>query len=73
MTCLIYVWLVSYVFSTTKSLFTGQLRIVLIFSILIIAPLIPESLLGNTRVTMALLWQSSNVWAPFHKKLAQYN
>ena len=43
----------SYVFSTAKSLFTGRLRIVLVFVILTIAPLISESLL-NTRVTMEI-------------------
>ena len=31
-----------------KSLFTGRLRIALVFAILTIAPLISESLLGNT-------------------------
>ena len=50
------VWLLSwYVFSTAKSLFKGRLRIVLIFAILTIAPLISKSLPGNTRVTMAIL------------------
>ena len=33
-----------------KSLFTGRLRIALVFAILVIAPLISESLLGNTPV-----------------------
>ena len=33
-----------------KSLFTGRLRIALVFAILAIAPLISESLLGNTPV-----------------------
>ena len=33
-----------------KSLFTGSLRIALVFSILTIAPHISESLLGNTPV-----------------------
>ena len=33
-----------------KSLFTGRLRIALVFAILTIAPLILESLLGNTPV-----------------------
>ena len=33
-----------------KSLFTGRLRIALVFAILTIAPLISESLLGNTPV-----------------------
>ena len=50
------VWLVLwYKFSTAKRLFTGRLRNVLVFAILTIAPLISESLLGNTRVTMAIL------------------
>ena len=49
------VWLVSYLFSTAKSLLTGRLRIVLVFVILTIAPLISKYLLGNTRVTMAIL------------------
>ena len=44
-------WLVSwYVFSIEKSLFTGRLRIVLVFAILTIAPLTSESLIGNTPV-----------------------
>ena len=47
----ILVWLVScYVFSMQKSLFTGRMRIALVFAILAIAPLISESLLGNTPV-----------------------
>ena len=33
-----------------KSLFTGCLRITLVFAILIIAPVTSESLLGNTSV-----------------------
>ena len=50
------VWLVSwFVFSTAKSLFTGNLRIVSVFAILTIAPVISESLLDNTRVTMGIL------------------
>ena len=54
--CQLYIWLVSqYVFSTAKSLFTGHLRIVLVFEILTIAPLISKSLLGNARVTMEIL------------------
>ena len=48
------VWSVSwYVFSIGKSLLTGHLRIVLAFAIPTIAPVISESLLGNTPVTMA--------------------
>ena len=38
-----------------KSLFKVRLRIALVFVILIIAPLISESLQGNTPVTMAIL------------------
>ena len=53
--------------STAKSLFTSGFRIVLVFAILTIGPLISESLLGNTRVTM------ETIWAPFHKKLVQYH
>ena len=49
------VWLVSwYVFSTVKSLFTGFLWTVLVFAILTITPLISESLLVNTHVTMKI-------------------
>ena len=33
----------------------GRLRIVLVFTILTIVPLISESLIGNTRVAMAIL------------------
>ena len=55
------VWLVSYVFSASKSLFTGGFGIVLVFAILTIAPVLSESLLGNTRVTM------ESALAPFHK------
>ena len=33
----------------------GRLRIVLVFAILTAAPLISESLLGNTPLTMAIL------------------
>ena len=52
-----------YIYSTTKRLFTGRLRIVVVFAVLTISPLISESLLGNT-----LLWQSSKyVRVPFHK------
>ena len=69
----ISIWLVSwYVFSTVESSFTRHLRIVLVSPILTIAPLISESLLGKIRVTMAILWQSSGVWTPFHKNLPQY-
>ena len=35
-----------------KNLFTGRLSILLVFAIFTIAPLISESLLGNTLVTM---------------------
>ena len=50
------VWLVSwYAFWTVKSLFTGRLRSIWVFSILTIAPLISESPLGNTSVTMTIL------------------
>ena len=38
-----------------KSLFTGRLRIVLVFAILTTTPLVSESLLGNTCVTMTIL------------------
>ena len=55
MICLICLVSVMYVFSTAKSLFTGHLRIVLIFRILTIAPLISKFLLGNTRVIMEIL------------------
>ena len=44
-----------YVFSIPKSSFTGCLRILLVYAILTIAYLISESLLGNTRVIMAIL------------------
>ena len=50
------IWLVSwYVYLIGKSLFTGRLSVALVFSILTIAPIISESLLGNTRVTMEIL------------------
>ena len=58
------VWLMSWhVFSTAKSLFIGRFRIVLVFVILTIAPLISEPLLGSTRVIMTILilvnfWES---------------
>ena len=52
-----------------ESLFTVHLKIVLVFAVLTIAPLILESLLGNTPVTMTIL---QSEWAPFHHKLAQY-
>ena len=45
----------------------GGFKILLVFAILTITPLISESLLGNTRVTM------ESVWVPFHKELAQYH
>ena len=45
----------------------GDFRIVLVFAIFTIAPIISESQLGNTRVTM------ERIWVPFHKKLAQYH
>ena len=44
-----------YVFLTVTTLFTGRLKIVLVFAILTIAPLISESLIGNTPVTMEIL------------------
>ena len=47
-----------------------HLRTALVFAILTISPLISESLLGNTPVTMAF---SKSVWAPFYHKLAQHN
>ena len=47
-----FVWW--YVYSIEKSLFTGRLKIALVFLILAIAPFISESLLGNTPVTMAI-------------------
>ena len=47
--------LVSYVFSTAKRWFTGHLRIALVFVILTITPLLSESLLGKTHVTMVKL------------------
>ena len=53
-----------------ENLFTGRLRIVLVFVILTIATRISESLLCNTRVTMAI---SKNVRAPFDEILAQNN
>ena len=59
----------SLVFSTAKSFFTGRLRIVLVFAILTDGPIISESLLGNTRVTMTILqkclctfsWKTSTI------------
>ena len=55
MTCLIcLVSVMTCVFNCAKSLFTGRFRIVLVFAILTITPLISESLLGNTRVTMEI-------------------
>ena len=54
MACLICLVSVMICISTAKSLFIGHVRIVLIFTTLTIAPLISESLLGNTRVR----WQS---------------
>ena len=50
-------------FSSVKSLFTGPLKIVLVFAILTNALALSEFLLGNTSVTMAIL---KSVWAPFH-------
>ena len=41
-------------FQLQRVFFTGSLRNVLVFVILTIAPLILESLLGNTRVTFAI-------------------
>ena len=52
----LFVWLLSwYIYLIGGSLFTGRLRIALVFSVLTIAPFISESLLGNTPVTMAIL------------------
>ena len=49
------VWFVSWnVYSIGKSLFTGRLRIALVFSILTIAPFISESLPGYTPITMTI-------------------
>ena len=39
-------------FELGRGFFTGRFRIVLVFAILTIAPLISESLLSNTRVIM---------------------
>ena len=47
----------------------GRLRIVLVFSIFAIAPLISESLLGKNPATMAIL---QNCLDTFYHKLAQY-
>ena len=44
-----------YVFSFGKSLFMRHLRIILLFATITIAPLISESLLRNSAVTMAIL------------------
>ena len=43
------------IFLTVKILFTGRLIHVLVFAILTIAPLISESLQGNTCNTMVIL------------------
>ena len=51
-------------FLTAKSIFTGRLRIVLAFAILIVAPLISESLLGNARVTMTILQNCLDTFSP---------
>ena len=52
--------LVSAMICIFRNLLKRRLRIVLAFAILTIASLIPESLLNNNRVTMAV-----SVWAPF--------
>ena len=66
MTCLIcLVGVMICIFSHEEFIYIGCLRIVLIFVILTIAPVISESLLGNNCVTVTIL---KNVWAPFHKK-----
>ena len=54
-----------------EEFFTGRLMIVLVFAIITIAPFISESLLGNTRVTMAIFQKC--LGTPLHKKLAHYN
>ena len=48
-------WLVSYFFPDIKRFFTERLRMVFVFAILTIAPLISESLVGNSPGTMAIL------------------
>ena len=58
------IWLVSrYIFSTAKRLFTGCLRIVLVFAVLTIASLTSESLLGNSHVTMAIIQKSLSTFS----------
>ena len=68
------VWLVSrYVFSIGQSLFTGGLRIVFVFAILTVAPLISEYQLGNTPVTLAVLQKRLGTFLVNYHKLAQYH
>ena len=58
MTCLIcLVSVIICIFNCEKNgnIRTGHLRIVLVFAIFTIGPLILECLLGNNRVTMAIL------------------
>ena len=41
-----------------------RLKILLVFEILRISPLISESVLGNTRVIMAILQKRLGIWPP---------
>ena len=43
------------IFNCEEFSFTGRFRVVLVFAILTVAPLVSESLLGNTPLTMAIL------------------
>ena len=57
--------------SIVKNLFTGRLRVVLVFAILTAAHLISESVLGNTPTITAILQKCT--WVLFRHKLAQYH
>ena len=62
-----------YVFSIGQSLFTGRLRIVFVFAILTVAPLISEYQLGNTPVTLVVLQKCLGTVLLNYRKLAQYH
>ena len=62
-----------HVFSIGQSLFTGRLRIVFVFAILTVAPLISEYQLGNTPVTLVVLQKCLGTVLLNYHKLAQYH
>ena len=56
-------------FQFVKNLFMGHLKIVLVFAIFTIAPLISESLLGKTPATMSILKKCLGTFSPYNSTM----